>query len=335
MIFHDIKGHEATCALLENSLKQGRMHSSLLFIGPEGIGKFLVARQLAKAVNCDNPDEPGCGRCPSCLKIDKGQHPDVHIIDSSGMGLDADEPASGDDTTEHSSQTIKIEQIRQLQRQGSLKAYEARKKVFIVNDAHRMNAEAANCLLKTLEEPSDGSLIILVTSKPNLLFKTVISRCQTIKFHPFTADMLEEILARDYRMNQTEARFLAVFSEGSLGRALTLRGTSIMLEKNRVIDELALHKNSRSAPWHVENRAVLRQHLNILATWFRDIYICKAGLDESAFMHADRVAEINACARAYSWVALEEGLKFISDAIYYTEQNINPKLLISNIRAVL
>ena len=335
MTFQNIKGHEATLTLLSGYLRQGRMHSSFLFIGPEGIGKFMVARELSKIVNCEAQSASACGQCPSCLKIEKGQHPDVHIIDAAGAGPAADEAEGPDDTPERSSQIIKIDQIRQLKRQAGLKAYEARKKVFIINDAHLMNPEAANCLLKTLEEPANDCLIILVTAKPSLLFKTVISRCQAVKFYPLKTGLLRDMLVSDYGLTQAQAGFLSVFSEGSLGRALMLRDSSLLQDKNRVIDEMALHKGARASSGHTADRAALRQYLNILATWFRDVYICKAGVEAAVFMHSDRASEIAACAKGYSWAALDDIMKFISDACLYTEQNINPKLLASNIRAML
>lgn len=316
MSFSDIKGQDKPIQILKEYIKNNCLNGSFLFIGPEGIGKKLVTRTLAKALNClgNNPDS--CDACASCLKIEKNIHPDVHLIDV------------------ESSDAIKIEQIRQLQIDINLRPYEGKTKVFIVNDAHNLTAEAQNAILKILEEPPQDSLIILLSAKPQLLFKTIISRCKILKFYPLKRAALEENLKTDYHLDSDQAHFLAYFSEGRIGEALKLKERDFLKEKNRVIDEFVL-KNSHLDNLLAENKEDMRQNLNILAGWFRDIYLSKVGLRHQELINLDRKEQILRIKGQYLLFDLDEILSSISSTFLYLEQNVNVRLLVSNLRTQL
>lgn len=328
MSFKDIKGQDKPIRILKSYLKSLTLVGAYLFIGEEGIGKHLVARTLAKAINCLNEKDDSCDKCLSCLKIDKNEHPDVHFIGRAN--LDA----------------IKIDSIRDLKKDVNLKAYyEVKKKVFIINDAHKLTAEAANALLKILEEPPTDTLIILITAKPALLFKTIISRCKLIKFSPLKRTELKEILKKDYRLQDNLAHFLAYFSEGRIGKALRLKDSDILREKNRIIDEFTqpLHARAgftiKSEPafqgLSIQNKDDIHSYLNILASWFRDIYLIKIGLAPSQLINFDRRGELLRSMKRYTLFDLDDILKSICDSLLYLEQNVNIKLLLSNLRTQL
>lgn len=328
MSFKDIKGQERSLEQLKGYLQNDRGASSYLFIGPEGVGKRLTAMTLAKAVNCLEENFDSCDQCPSCAKIGNNTHPDVHTIDSAALkSANAENESIAND-----SDAIKIEEIRRLQKEINFRPYEARKKVFIINDAHQMTAESSNALLKTLEEPPANSIIILVTAKPNLLFKTVVSRCKTVKFYPLERNKLREMMREEYACPDELAHFLAYFCEGRIGRAVKLKDTDILALRNSVIDEIVLRQPA--GPEHGLGLAKqdLRSYLNIMAAWFRDLYLLKTGAPFSELINADRKEELARSSRAYSWTALDEMLKFIADSLLYLEQNINPKLILSNLK---
>lgn len=314
MPFKDIKGQDKPIEILKSYFKNPSLSAAYLFTGQEGVGKFLAAKNFAKALNCLNEGEDACGVCPSCLKIDKGLHPDVHFI-------------APEDTD-----IIRIEDIRNLKKDVFLKPYEAKKRVFIINDAHTLNAEAANALLKVLEEPPPHNLIILVTPKPGLLFKTVVSRCRIIKFAPLKRENLKNILFKDYSLHNHLAHFLAYFSEGRIGAALRLKDTDILSRKNKIIDGfIGLNKQGLENTI-VEGRQNLRDCLNILAAWFRDLYLLKTGLGHCELINLDRKSELLVSAGRYNFSELDKILENISDALFYTGHNINAKLLLSNLR---
>jgi DNA polymerase-3 subunit delta' len=317
MSFQNIKGQSKAIEIIQQSIRRNRLAGGYIFVGPQAVGKKLFAQILAKAVNCFNLTEDSCDSCPSCKKIDKNEHPDLHLF------------------AEPERSAIKIEQIRNLQKDISLRPYEGKRKVFIIDNAEDLTAEAANALLKILEEPPANSLIILITAKPNLLFKTIISRCKVIKFSSLKRSQLQEILVTDYSLDNRLAHFLAYFSEGSIGKALALKETDILHSKNRIIDEFVVERKVAVDYSSLENKEYLRQSLNILASWFRDIYLVKTGMPHTELINLDRKGDLLRTMSNFSFLDLDGILNFISDALLYLEQNINVKLLVANLRMEL
>ncbi len=311
MPFRDIKGQDNTIDIIKRSMPSVGACGSYLFLGPEGIGKYSTAKTLAKAVNCLNKEMDACEECSSCSKINKLQHPDIFIL------------AHEDDSE------IKIDEIRSMQREISLRPYEAKRKVFIINNAHKLNSEASNALLKTLEEPPKHSLIILVTHSPNLLFKTIVSRCKPVKFHLLNQKELAVILMDDFNLENSQAHFLSYFSEGRIGKALRLKDTDIAARKNVVIDEFTANNKNVSI---IQNKEDLRQGLDILAGWFRDIYMVKVGMPCDCLINIDRKGELLKEVDSYSFSDLDEIMGNISNSLLYLQQNINSKLLVSNLK---
>jgi DNA polymerase-3 subunit delta' len=183
MALRDIIGQDRAINILLKTIQRGRLPSSYLFAGESGIGKKLAAINLAKVINCltaSNRDAEGidaCDECPSCRKIDSGIHPDFLLVAPEG-GL------------------IRIEEIRAIDDLLSLKAFEGIYKVVVVDDADLMNQSAANAFLKTLEEPPENNLIILISSNPDRLPDTIRSRCSRINFTPLALEACEEIIKK-------------------------------------------------------------------------------------------------------------------------------------------
>lgn len=325
MSFKRIKGHDRQIEILKRSCAQDRLPCAYLFAGPEGIGKSFVAKEFAKSINClDNKANDCCDRCPSCLKIDNGNHPDVHWIPYANI-IDSPSPSGGD--------SIKIENIRQLQKEIYLKPFEARTKIFIINDAQVLTLEASNALLNILEEPPRNSLIILITSKTQLLLPTIISRCQKLKFFSLEKNLLEELLTKEHKLNKTLSHYLAYFYEGKLGKALNLKGVDIITNKNRIIDYFTSARSS--FPDIGSDKDKIKEYFNILASWFRDIYFIKIGMPYVQLINGDRKNDLIDAMSRYSLAELDSIFSFISHAFLYLDQNVNPKLLLSNLRIVL
>jgi DNA polymerase-3 subunit delta' len=169
-------GHEWAVELLQQSLETDRVAHAYLLSGPPQIGKTRLALDLAQALNCEQP-EPPCGQCPACLKIERGTHPDVRVIEGEGAGG-----------------SIKIAQVRQLQREAVLSPYEGRYRVFVLRRMDLATLEAANSLLKTLEEPPAQVVLILTAVQAEQLPSTVISRCQRLDLRPLSRHIVEASL---------------------------------------------------------------------------------------------------------------------------------------------
>ncbi|PIZ12445.1 MAG: DNA polymerase III subunit delta' [Elusimicrobia bacterium CG_4_10_14_0_8_um_filter_37_32] len=220
-------GQQKAVLSLQAQLRTNRIAQAYLFAGPEGVGRKKTAIEVAKALNCRDKEqiEP-CDECPSCRKIDKNIHPDVHLIDFAWQaGLLEEKP-------EQQTQ-IKIDVIREIQREISLKRFEGNYKVFIIDQAEKMSQSAMNCLLKTLEEPPENSLLILVTTSQDMLTQTIISRCQIIKFNRLMDSVVHKILTEKFNLSTNLDR-ITKFANGSVAKA----SSEDFIEKTEFVNEL-------------------------------------------------------------------------------------------------
>jgi DNA polymerase-3 subunit delta' len=204
MSFDSLLGNEHNKDLLQRALRGGRLPNALILAGPEGIGKRQFALSLAKAINCERLKDDCCDQCGSCVRIDRSESIDVKVI--------------GPEKTA----SIKIEAIRELAADAYSSPMEGRKRIFIIDPADKMTEQSMNGLLKTLEEPADTSLIILITAKPDALLSTIRSRSQIIRFAPLSVDEVEQYLKANYKRPAEDTRLLARISGGRLGNAISI-----------------------------------------------------------------------------------------------------------------
>jgi len=316
MGFSDILGHTKTLGIIGAYLEKSRFSGSYIFSGPEGIGKRMAAKIIAQQLNCTGQALRPCGICGGCLKIQKETHPDLQII-------------------QNGQSQIKMEDIRGILRQANLRPYEGAVKVFIIDNAHKLNSEAANSLLKVLEEPPGDVLIILVTHKPQNIIKTVLSRCKEIKFSPLIRAQLEAILIKNYALDKAAAHFLAYYAEGRIGLALRLKDTPLLQEKNKIFDAFILSSKPLEQSIMNQTKEQLQVCLNILASWFRDIYLLKCGLPDQEAIHLDRHSDLLKLIPRFSFKHLDEIMAGLSESSWYLEKNINSKLILHNLGALL
>ncbi|HYG09891.1 MAG TPA: DNA polymerase III subunit delta' [Pyrinomonadaceae bacterium] len=220
-MFDRLVGNQRAQATLRRMLEQRRVPGALLFAGEEAVGKKLFALELAKALNCLSPvGIEACDKCSSCVRI-------THFADAQA---DKSDDAKHIIWSEHrdvglvkaDKRVINVQQVRDVELETNFRPHEGKARVFIIEDADKMNAHAANALLKTLEEPAPTSHLILVTTRPANLLTTIRSRCQTIRFAPLTSEEIENFLVRHQRRAGEEARLAAHLSRGRLGLALSL-----------------------------------------------------------------------------------------------------------------
>ena len=317
MFFKDLKGQDQAIGTLKSYIRQSHLSGGFIFSGPEGIGKKMAALACAQRLNCaESPTDEPCGQCPSCLKISSLTHPDLHLI--------------GDEDNE-----IKIDDVRSLQRQISFRPYEGLMQVFIIDNAHRLNPDSSNALLKVLEEPPKHNLIILVTAKPRLLFNTITSRCKVVRFYGLPRHELKRILVNDYSCDEQTAHFLAYYAEGSLGEALKLSAEEIMQKKNSLLDDFIFSAKPGTGVSGAQTKEEMRLSLNLLAAAFRDIYLVKAGALAEEMINFDRRDELAKLAGRLTFVRIEDILSGISQSIEHLEDNINIRLLLNNLGAQL
>jgi DNA polymerase-3 subunit delta' len=223
MAWQQVRGHDALIEGFRRAIRRGRLAHAYLFTGPSGVGKHRFAVELAKALLCEGPGElAACDRCPSCVLVDAGTHPDYY---HAARPVDAHE--------------FPIELMRELCQSFSLRSARGRGKVVVIDDADDLNEESANCFLKTLEEPPPGSVLILIGSSPDRQLPTVVSRCQVIRFAPLAPALVEDLLREQEVAEAPLRQRLARLSEGSPGRARQLAVPELWAFRRRLLDELA------------------------------------------------------------------------------------------------
>lgn len=290
--------------------KKGRLAHAYLFIGPSDIGKGETALAVAKLINCENEQEEiFCDSCPACVKINSGNHPDVVTIDN-GYG-----------------EAIKIGQIRELLNQSKLRPYFSSKKVFIIRNIENMTAEAANAFLKTLEEPTAGSLLLLTTSVPEKNLDTVKSRCHAIHFQPTSSNDLIMQLRKNYHMKEQESHFIAYFSQGCPGTAKKLSMNGFVDKKNEFINTFILNRPEDLRIKKVlAEREVAKEFLDILFSWIRDCLLVKVGVEDARLINLDRVGDLKQFSARYTFEELKALHESIVKMYRLLADNLNIKL---------
>lgn len=213
-MFDKIIGNDKIKEMLYKSVKDKKTSHSYLFVGIEGIGKKEIAKEFAKMLLCIN-DNKYCNTCKSCIEFDSNNNPDFLYIEPDGN-------------------SVKIEQIRYIQRKIQEKPIISNKKVYIINDADKMTTEAQNCLLKTLEEPPEYSTIILIGSNENMFLSTIKSRCMIIHFSKIEDEKIRKYLEEKYELKDISTNMLEIF-QGSIGKAILLKDKKEQYEKIELI----------------------------------------------------------------------------------------------------
>jgi DNA polymerase-3 subunit delta' len=312
--FRGLIGQARAIRLLQQSVRAGRLAHGYLFAGPEGVGKKRVALALAQALNCEAAGavDDGCGTCRSCQKIARGLHPDVQVIEAGGGSL-------------------KIEQVRALEADAAMGLYEGRRKVFVIDGAERLTAEAANALLKTLEEPPGSAILILITTSAAALPSTIVSRCQTVVFPRISDDELERYLVRQ-GIDRAEVSLIVSFSGGSLARALSRDVASLVAARDRLLE--AVGQGLQAGPaalielaeQETRDRDGLRQRVELLAAWLRDLMVARVSRNRELLVNRDREGEIMTRAEVLPLRAILDGLREVHAALEALARNANPRL---------
>jgi DNA polymerase III subunit delta' len=265
MPFDEIVGHERIMEVFRRSVRSGKTPHSYIFEGMPGCGRRKTALALIQALFCTAVEDDACGVCPSCRKIAGGNHGDIHLVEPLPDKRD-----------------ISVEQLRELQRELSLRPYEAPRKACIMEPAERMSVNAANSLLKTLEEPPGNALIILLTENADMLLPTIRSRCQLIRFSPLSTENVRLLLEKN-GLAPDAAGLLAPLSEGSMQRAGELDNEALAVRREKLITHLATLDLGRistvfdTAEELAGNRDETLASLDLLLSFARDVVHLNAG----------------------------------------------------------
>ncbi|MHB8874812.1 MAG: DNA polymerase III subunit delta' [Myxococcaceae bacterium] len=322
-------GQPRAIETLKAALAGGSLHHAYLFAGPEGVGKELAAIGLAQALACEKAPLVGCGGCGPCQRIARRNHPDVTWVmpedEQVARGL-----AGRSDFDHTPSREIRVDQIRALQERLSFRALEAPRKVVIVASAHQMNDKAQNAFLKTLEEPPQGTVLVLLASATERLLPTIRSRCSRVTFGPLPLSQIAARLKEEKKLDAASAELVAVMAGGSLSRALEL-DVKTLARRKEIIERFEALSKDDARGWlqYAEEFGGSREDaedcVRVLEVWLQDVAVLGAGGEGIA--NRDLLETARAAAQRLPPVALHRRHRLAGRALTaVSERNGAPRL---------
>lgn len=322
MSFAKLIGNQRNKEILQRLLAQSRFGTTLIFAGPEGLGKRLFALTFAKAANCrhERKNDSGfpldsCDECPMCRRIDAGVCSDVMEIRPDGA-------------------FIKIAQTRALAEEAQFRPREGRQRFFLIDDADRLREEAANSLLKTLEEPPAGSTIILLTARPDALLITIRSRAQRLNFRPLSIIEMEKYLNANFQRPAPDTELLARITGGRPGRATALDITDYRRERRELLGLLELLAEGqdrfrllKAAEYYgKQERADFERRLELLLSLLRDMFLLAAGSSREFAVNIDALDRLAPLAQKIGLKRLLVWVEKLSELRGNLRVNINRQI---------
>ncbi len=325
--WQQIIGHDWAVDLLAKAIVHDRVGHAYLITGLEQVGKTTLARTFAQALNClaEEMGERPCGQCRACKLIANDRHPDVRLVlpEVSGRGQLA----------------LKIEAIRQLQRDLNLGAYEARTKVAILKCFDAANANAANAFLKTLEEPPNNVVLLLTADDADTLLETIRSRCRNLHVRPLVPDLIEQSLAVRWQVPASEATVLAHLADGRLGWAVQAARDSTILKTRQtqletLYDALAGNRVARFALADKLSRKAeeLPDVFKTWLSWWRDaLLLTQANGQRVVISNIDQQAQLAEKVKGWPADQAFTSLQQTNQALWQLARNGNTRLVVENL----
>ncbi len=362
MAWSNVIGQDRVKQILINAILNEKVAHAYLFYGPEGVGKDAMAIEFAKALNCERKKGEACDECKTCKGISEFSHPNVKLVFKLPLGKNEtkdDSPLEKLDESEikiiqeqvklksqnpyHKitiprANSIKINSIREIKMEISHSTFIPGWRVVIVSEADAMTEQAANAFLKTLEEPTPKTVIILTTSNKDRLLPTITSRCQLVRFSYLSDDEIAKALVDRYGLSEARARLVARLANGSFGKAIELLDVTVEDKRIRPIDFLATIASGKIVKLLFEiekivtdyERSEIENFLQVILTWFRDALMVKVGM-------VDKVININMLERLKKFVAnygefeYQNAISLVEKAIEQVEKNVQLNLILINL----
>ena len=311
--FKEIIGHKREIAHLEQAISTGKVSHAYIFSGEKGTGKKTLADAFAMALQCESDGEQPCGRCHSCRQAESGNHPDIIYIRH-------DKPAS-----------IGVEDIRdQLTGDIQIRPYNGKYKIYIVPEAEKMTVQAQNAILKTIEEPPEYAVIILLTANDQSFLDTIRSRCVTLNLKPVPDEQVKAYLMEHLQVPDYQADICASFAQGNIGKAVRLASSddfsaikSSAMQLIRNAGSMEISEIIEFVKSVQEYKITIQDYLDILALWYRDMVYFKATKDIDGIIFKDEIRTIRDTVKVCSYEGVEEVMKAIESAKTRLNANVN------------
>jgi len=315
--FQDIIGQEQIKEHLRNALSTGKVSHAYLFDGEKSSGKEFIAKIFAMALQCERGEVEPCQECHSCKQALSGNHPDIIRV------------------VHEKPNTIGVDDIRrQVNADVAIKPYSSARKVYIINEAEKMTTQAQNALLKTLEEPPEYAVIILLASNINSLLPTILSRCVMLHMRPVAEELVKGYLCNQLQVPDYKAEVCAAFARGNIGKAKALASSeefenvkSEVLSLLKYIQNMELHEIIAAVKRAAEYKLEINDYLDLCAIWYRDALLFKATNDANHLVFREELQALRTTARRSSYEGIENIIKALDTAKKRLDANVNFELV--------
>ena len=292
MPFEEIIGQERIVRVLKSTLSTQTLPHAYLFYGAVGVGRYKTARAVAKAIFCKRMEADFCGECLDCQRVEKESHPDFIVI------RPMTRKGEKEGEVDHDLGEIRIDPVRELQRWISIRSFEGDWRVCVLDGAENLNIQAFNALLKTLEEPPEKSLLILISPTRTQLLPTVLSRCHALYFPPLPGKRLEDILSKQTSEPREDLSLLAALSGGSIGKAIEMDREWIFLRRrewmHRLNDFLEVRSQDSLLDFadDLARSTELMDVLDLYMSWYRDLMVFQGAGETARLLNQDFIQEV-------------------------------------------
>ena len=316
--FKDIVGHEQIIEHLKTAIEMGKVSHAYILNGPDLSGKMMIAEAFARALLCEKQDPDGCGECRSCRQSDDRNNPDIIYVKH-------DKP-----------NTISVDDIRtQLNNDIVIKPYSNQYKIYIVDEAEKMNQQAQNALLKTIEEPPAYAVIMLLTTNADSFLQTIRSRCITLNLKSVKNDVIKSYLMTEKKIPDYQADVCAAFAQGVVGKAIKLASSDDFNELKesalsliKRLDDIDLYEMGEAIKQISDYKLQVQDYFDLITVWYRDVLYMKATNDVNGLIFKDEVYDIKKQAAKHSYHGIETIIEALDKAKLRINANVNFDLVI-------
>ncbi len=313
--FKEIIGHEQLINHLKAAFIHDRVSHAYIIEGETKSGKKMIARAFAQSLECEAGGEEACGECVSCKQMASGNHPDMKFV------------------THEKPATISVDDIRtQINADIAVRPYAGRYKIYIVDEAEKMNEQAQNALLKTIEEPPAYGIIILLTSNLSGLLPTILSRCTVLTLKPVEDKKIISLLTAEYHVPDYRAKTCAAFAKGNVGQAISMAVSddfTTLLQRvlhiAKTIDEREVYELSAWAKEISADKETSFQIIDMLMMWYRDVLVTKASGEETLIVYKDETYALKRQAESHSYTGLQHIFEMLEETKRRLNANVNPE----------
>lgn len=311
--FKDVVGHEQIIMHLSSALKNKKISHAYIFNGDDGVGKNMLAKAFAKALQCDAGYGDACDMCRSCHQVDSGNQPDIRWIQHEKPN------------------TISVDDVReQLNNDIQIKPYSSKYKIYIIDEAEKMNVQAQNALLKTIEEPPAYGIVMLLVNNVDALLPTIRSRCVTLNMKMAPYDKVVEFLMSKYQVPDYKARVCAAFSQGNIGKAVKMAASPdfnelqedvLRIVKN--VDDMEIYEVMDAVKNLSEHKVNIYDIIDMMMVWYRDVLMLKITNDLNLLIYRDEYRALSKRAKKSSFDGLDNIIQGFEKAKVRLRANVN------------